>query len=739
MTQDPVARFGAFELTIRTGELRKHGVPVPIQEQPLQVLVAFLERPGELVTREELRRRLWPDNTFVDYERGLNAAVNRLRDTLGDSAEAPRFVETIPRRGYRFIAQTERPERAGAGSPPGVTRTGRSRKVWAGVALLVLVVLAAGATWWGMRSRPEQRNQGRRTPSLVRFTFGQGLQLDPTFSPDGSFVAYASDRAGNFDIWVQPVHGGDAVQVTRSQAQDLQPDWSPDGRTLVFRSSAEGGGLFTVPAFGGVVRRLTNFGFRPRYSPDGSEILFVDSLAHESQKVKPGVFVVGPDGGTPRRVFQRFWSTLEWVQALDWHPDGRVSVVGSFVFDTTPFFLTAGLHDAEPHRSRIPTDVVSELKPCSRFSGLRWQPSGRELLFVCQLNERGNVWSVRVDPLTLDWTGHVEHVTFGAENDTALAVARTGELAALSHQTITVRAWAFPLDEATGHVLGEGRPLTPADFSLRGMDLSPDGHTFVFAGTPTGSGEFQVWESSLVSNESRLRVTDERRRGLVRLSRSNSIAYARREETGVFHIVYLKPNDSTEYVLAESPKLMFPFDWSAEGDELIGTGYINGQFQIVLWQLADAPHAERTARTVLRDPRFALWNGRRSPDGKWICLNANGPPRSYIGVAPAEGDVSRPWTRITGEDWSDQPRWSPSGTMLYYVAGLRDWQPNVRAVRFDAQTGRPIGQPIQVTKFDNPARGLPQDIDLGVIAVAKGRLVVPIQEVSGNIWLLKNQ
>ena len=101
------ARFGSFEMDLRAGELRKHGVRIRLQTQPFQILGMLLERPGEVVTREELRQALWPSDTFVDFDHGLNNAVNRLRETLGDSAESPRFLETLPRRGYRFIAAVE--------------------------------------------------------------------------------------------------------------------------------------------------------------------------------------------------------------------------------------------------------------------------------------------------------------------------------------------------------------------------------------------------------------------------------------------------------------------------------------------------------------------------------------------------------------------------------------------------------------------------------------------------------
>src|SRR5690242_15546013 len=105
-----IYRFGAFAVDARTGELSNAGVRTPLRDQPLQLLLALLEHPGELVTREELTSRLWPAGTFVDFERGLNKAVNHLRDALHDSADHPQFIETLPRKGYRFISPVIREE-----------------------------------------------------------------------------------------------------------------------------------------------------------------------------------------------------------------------------------------------------------------------------------------------------------------------------------------------------------------------------------------------------------------------------------------------------------------------------------------------------------------------------------------------------------------------------------------------------------------------------------------------------
>src|SRR5215470_6556948 len=99
-----MVRFGSFEVSLQTGELRRAGRKIKLQEQPFRVLLALLERPGELVTRDELRSKLWPQDTFVDFDHSLNAAIKRLRDALGESADAPVFIETLARRGYRFIA-----------------------------------------------------------------------------------------------------------------------------------------------------------------------------------------------------------------------------------------------------------------------------------------------------------------------------------------------------------------------------------------------------------------------------------------------------------------------------------------------------------------------------------------------------------------------------------------------------------------------------------------------------------
>jgi len=181
-----MVRFGAFEVNLRSAELRKQGLKVKIQEQPFQVLAMLLEHPGQVVTREELHKKLWPADTFVDFEHGLNAAINKLREALGDSADNPRFVETMHRRGYRFIAPVETvgaqggapavapaspPATVGAGLVPAQGRPQGAplRKVLVPAAV-ILVAAAIGGTWYFRSRRSAARLTDKDTIVLSDFT-----------------------------------------------------------------------------------------------------------------------------------------------------------------------------------------------------------------------------------------------------------------------------------------------------------------------------------------------------------------------------------------------------------------------------------------------------------------------------------------------------------------------------------------------------------------------------------------
>jgi TolB-like protein/DNA-binding winged helix-turn-helix (wHTH) protein/Tfp pilus assembly protein PilF len=205
-------RFGAFELDFRSEELRKHGNKVKLQGQPAKILVILLARPGETITREALRKELWPEDTFVDFDSGLNSAIKKLREALGDSRESSRFIETLPRRGYRFIAPVEEAESATPGpgtsdEPPVQALAGprwsRYRlpvMIGAGVLVLLFIsIVTYGARWrerLGAETRPRPRTGQQSIQSLAVLPL-ENLSSDPDqeYFAEGMTDALTTDLA----------------------------------------------------------------------------------------------------------------------------------------------------------------------------------------------------------------------------------------------------------------------------------------------------------------------------------------------------------------------------------------------------------------------------------------------------------------------------------------------------------------------------------------------------------------
>jgi Tol biopolymer transport system component/DNA-binding winged helix-turn-helix (wHTH) protein len=284
MTEDlhssQLVSFGVFQVDLQAGELRKAGMKQKLTGQPFQVLAILLEHPGDVVTREDLQKRLWPD-TFVDVDRSLNTAINKIREALGDSAENPRFVETLPRRGYRFIGETNghrrRTERI-------VVRSHRLKTVGWIVAGAVCVI-AAVLFYRGLLD--VKKSEAMRSIPLTSYP---GLELCPTFSPDGSQIAFAwnggSDPAAKtFDLYVKVVDSENLLRLTHHPSEFVCPAWSPDGTQIAFhRLAGADSGLYVVPALGGPERMLksTHIPFDISvpisWSPDGKWIAYVESL-----------------------------------------------------------------------------------------------------------------------------------------------------------------------------------------------------------------------------------------------------------------------------------------------------------------------------------------------------------------------------------------------------------------------------------------------------------------------------
>ena len=243
-----ILRFGVFELDAVSADLTKNGTRVRLQDQPARLLLHLLEHRGEVVTREQLHRALWPADTFVDFDHGLNTAVSKIRDVLGDSSSSPRFVETVPRKGYRFIAPVEEV------GPVPVVRQARPKWIWAAAGLFFAA--AATIVWLAVRSGGSAASE----PVVSPLTALPGQEFLPSLSPDGDRVAFMWEgpSGDNHDIWVKQVGSEQMLRITTDPARESSPAWSPDGRWIAFtrRNSNGRHGLHLAPSFGGPDRKI---------------------------------------------------------------------------------------------------------------------------------------------------------------------------------------------------------------------------------------------------------------------------------------------------------------------------------------------------------------------------------------------------------------------------------------------------------------------------------------------------
>jgi DNA-binding winged helix-turn-helix (wHTH) protein len=334
-------RFGPYEVDLGTRELRKSGSRLKLSGQPFAILAALLEQPGQLVTREELRKRVWSDDTYVDFSHGLNAAVNKLREALCDSADNPRYIETLPRRGYRFIASVEQVATPIASTTqPSFTAPAEftsspaaphGEPTWRGslteenwqstvpvkrqtlvqitslVAGVLLIALGLTGVWVHLPGSPSLEEAESRVRQARK-----SLKLAGEGSPSRAPSIWRVDIA-HVD---EPEASRRIVSLNQEAIGGPQP--SPDGKKLAFQSGTTEGADIWVTNFDGTgPRQLTNTGACgvPRWSPDGHWIAFdTDGRSGHS-----AILIVAPETGQIREVVKDVWNN----SAPSWSRDGK--------------------------------------------------------------------------------------------------------------------------------------------------------------------------------------------------------------------------------------------------------------------------------------------------------------------------------------------------------------------------------------------------------------------------------
>jgi Tol biopolymer transport system component/DNA-binding winged helix-turn-helix (wHTH) protein len=480
-------RFGPFQVDPRTHELRKNGgARVKIQEQPFVVLLKLLERPGELVTRDELRTAIWPAGTFVDFDTGLNGVIKRLREALRDSVEVPLFIETVPKLGYRFIAPVECFEAQRAGSVPSPRRQRISaRAKWVAVGT---VLLGATAACYLLFQRSAAH--GSYNSEIVPLTGTRGIESDPAFSPDGNQVAFTlfDDReGGRSGIYTTLIGGEKTLQLTNDPT-DCCPVWSPDGRSIAF---ARVGPLVTVfyalPVLGGTPRKIYSIensykehvGKPPKtsWSPDGRYLAISapTALAPGLPRSRQAIALLSPTDSTPHPLTTPPPEFTDWCPAFA--PDGKsiafIRSSGPGLVDDIYVVAAAG---GEPKRLTFDKRDIRDAPS--------WTADGREIIFSSFRGGLSALWRVSASggvPRRVEGVG-----TSAFQPAIALKTERLAYQSVLVH----VNLWMVLLRDSK-HSAQHPQLLLATKGQASLPHFSPDGRKIAFESTQSGYDE--IW------------------------------------------------------------------------------------------------------------------------------------------------------------------------------------------------------------------------------------------------------
>lgn len=640
-------RFGLFEADSGSGELRRSGVRLRLQAQPFRVLLCLLERPGELVTREEIQQRLWGTDTIVDFDHSLGTAINKLRDTLGDSAENPRFIETLARRGYRFIApvtvvngtetEVREPGAAPAADPPAVadaaiahekTRTApRQRRgarwrvfTWTGIG-----AAAVGGFVLGLWQRP-----GYTAPlQIAQITFsGRVSPGDPLFE---SFPGTATDGSR---IYFQQIENGRAVLAqaliadgetsTLSLPDELAApslgDLSPDGSRLLLRNhlaTAPEQALWVVSTIGGTAQKIPGIlAHDATWMPDGQHILYANGDTLSMAK----------DDGSDIHRFATLPGRAFWLR---WSPDGsrlRLTLLNSETHTSALWELNrdgSGAHN-------LLADWTSA--PPAECCG-SWTPDGRYYVFQSARGGDSNIWAIPEHGGLLGGAEGPIPITNGPLDYEAPITGREGDrtfFIGLSSQSELLR-----YDPKARLFVPYGAPLSTA----RRVEFSQDGQWVAWIRQDDGS----LWRS--------------------------------------------RTDGSGRMQLTSRPMQVFMMHWSPNARQLVLMARQPGMPWKIYTMDADGGHLQE----VLDEQRSEADPGW-SPDGKTLVFGRlpdlmaeASQPKAIYTVNLATHKVSE----LSGSNGLFSPRWSANGK---YIAALSIDQKKLMLYDTTAQRWRVLAE-----------------------------------------------
>jgi Tol biopolymer transport system component/DNA-binding winged helix-turn-helix (wHTH) protein len=606
-------RFGVFEFSRTTGTLLRNGIAVKLPPQPAQLLLLLVERAGEVVTREEIQQLTWSDNTVVDFEVGINRCIRRIRSALLDDADAPRYVETLPRIGYRFIAPVEGPAaqpeqlddppaivaiQTPAAAPP-VKQVRNGKLLW--LAAIALCVGGIATVYWVAANHEKQPRDLHTVPLAVSL----GDQYTPTFSPDGRQAAFTWNGEGqdNFDIYLKLVNSSSPpLRLTTSKDIDYSPAWSPDGEWIAFcRGTDTGkGAIWIVPALGGAERKIADINVPGSpwdrslaWTPDSKKLVVTAPLGAAERR---GLHLVDVNTGASKTITRSTGSDEDMQPAVS--PDGKFI---AFTRDTgrgISRIMVMPFGGGAPQPIAAPSQQVYNARPA-------WTPDGSHIIFVSNADGENHAWLAPFRsrrPAT-------ELAALG-DDIQDVVVSTTGQLS-LVRQAADSNLYVLHLESTAKRPIGKPTLILASTRMEESPSVRSDGRQIAFASNRFGYEE--IWT-------------------------------ARTDGSDVMQVTYL-----------QNPVTGSP-DWSPDGRHIVFDSRAGGRPQLYITS-GDGGKAEPIccAGSLSTVPHWSL-------DGRNIYFSSDRTGRMEIWrVQPSEGTP----VQIT-RNGGFAPVPSPDGKSIYY-------------------------------------------------------------------------
>jgi Tol biopolymer transport system component/DNA-binding winged helix-turn-helix (wHTH) protein len=722
-----VYEFNGVRVDLRAFQAFRGEVPLSMEPKAFEVLVFMIENRGGLIEKQAILDRVWPDTSVT--ENAMTRVIAQLRRVLGDDAKEARYIETVPRKGYRFIAKVDEigdPEGESTAKAPGALNvmsiTGRTattfvnqNSVWAGkravlaaVAFTVAIGLVAVALIW----RSQARTMGSVRPAIIRtvqITNSSELDIFPSFSPDGSSIAFSSNRSGGFEIYIRQLAGGRDQQITSDGMENLEPAWSSDGSQIAYYSGRRRG-ICVVPALGGVPRQLTDFGSHPAWSPDGKLIAFQsgairDLTANASAAGPPStLWVVAAAGGAPNQL------TMAGVPAgghgsPSWSPDGSRIVFTSSDFSDSDVWSVAAAG------GQLQSITVARLR-C-------YEPVySRDARSIYYSTEGAGLLQQAVSKTTGAPEGEpIQVINPGTTGIRHLALSANGKRMLYSAVSVQSNVWSLPLSPASGGPTGNPRPLTQnSNYRNTSPVFSPDGQKIAF-NTWRRAAMPEIWLMDQDGGNQVQLMADTPNHNLVGWFQDvDHLAFAG-VQGGRWGVQGLALGAGRETQLVELPPNAGFFVRIAPDGHAIAYHSVGGGAMNIWTQ--DVPSGKMRQLTFDdQSMAFPCW----SPDSKFIALQMTRGDDTNICVVPSDGGTPIQVTHDRGLSWAYS--WSPDGDKIAF-AGTREGIWNVYWV------SRRTGDERQITANfkTNAYVRYPAWSPLG------DQIVYEYAETTGNIWM----